>query len=59
MTNKKSFNDQKSQTSPIENGEGLDTMEASERGNSDHATPNGGSRSNVENETTRHIEIFH
>ena len=52
MTNEKPINTQKSQEPPIENGDGLDTMEASERGASDHATSDGGSEPHVENETT-------
>ena len=52
MTNEKPINTQKSQDPPIENGDGLDTMEASERGASDHATSDGGSEPHVENETT-------
>ena len=52
MTNEKPINSQKSQDPPIENGDGLDTMEASERGASDHATSDGGSEPHVENETT-------
>ena len=51
MTNEKPINTQKSQEPPIENGDGLDTMEASERGASDHATSDGGSEPHVENET--------
>ena len=52
MTNEKSINSQKSQDPPIENGDGLDTMEASERGASERATSDGGSEPHVENETT-------
>ena len=52
MTNEKPINSQKSQDPPIEHGDGLDTMEASEWGASDHATSDGGSEPHVENETT-------
>ena len=52
MTNEKPINSPKPQDPPIENGEGQDTMEASERGDPDHAGSDGGSEPHVENETT-------
>ena len=52
MTNEKSITSKKSQNPPVENGDGLDPMEASERGASDHAASDSGSDPHVENETT-------
>ncbi len=56
MTDKKPINSQKSQDPPIENGDDLDTMQASEWEASDHATSNGGSGPHVENETTDDLD---
>jgi molecular chaperone GrpE len=52
MTNEKPINSQKPQDPTVENEDGLDTIEASERGGSDHAASDGGSEPHVENETT-------
>ena len=43
MTNEKSITIKKSQDPPVENGNGLDTMDLSERAASDHAASDDGS----------------